>query len=206
MVAAGAAVVVVTGCSGPSLPEPPTVVTGIPASWLERTTEGWPDSDGRNATVPVLGDGECLLVDAPPELLGRTAEITQAGWGPYGDSDPDEAFRYVCDLWAEDAYAGSLQLIKAGSDDEARQTLQQFTDQPSTDVQDNSVEAVRSGELDVQVLSRWYPTNPQGEYQALYFDQAAGAIAILEINSLDEDQYDQLSPQQVADALVASFE
>ncbi|MBM9468787.1 hypothetical protein [Nakamurella leprariae] len=188
------------------MPEPPTAVTGIPVSWIERTTQGWPDSDGHGATMPVLGRGDCLLADAPPELLGRTAEITDVGWGPYGDdSASDTAFRYVCDLWAPDAYAGSLQLIKTGSDDQARETVEQFTDQPSTDVQDNSVETVQSGELDVQVLSRWYPTNPQGEYQALYFDEAAGAIAVLEVNSLDEDQYGQLSPRQVADALVASF-
>ena len=31
------------------------------------------------------------------------------------------------------------------------------------------------------------------------------AVAVLKINSLDEDQYAQTSPQQVADALVATF-
>jgi hypothetical protein len=204
-VAAGAAVVL-AGCSGPSLPEPPTVVTGIPASWVQRTTDGWPDSDGHDSSVPVLEDGDCLLTDDLPELLGRTAEVTDVGWGPYGDdSSSDTAFRYVCDLWAEDAYAGQLQLIKVDTAEEAQQTVDEFVEQPSTDVQDNTVATVRSGDLDVHVLSRWYPTNPQGEYQAMYFDQAARAVAVLEINSLDEDQYGKTSPQQVADALVASF-
>lgn len=198
--------VVLVGCSGPSLPQPPTVVTGIPASWVQRTTEGWPESAGHDASVPVLENGDCLLTDDVPELLGRTAEVTSVGWGPFGDdSSSDTAFRYVCDLWAEDAYAGELQLIKADSAAQAQATVDEFVDQPSTDVQDNSVATVRSGSIDVQVLSRWYPTNPQGLYRAMVHDLAASAVVVLEINSLDADQYAETSPQQIADALVATF-
>jgi hypothetical protein len=204
--AAAGAAVVLAGCSGPSLPVPPTVITGIPTSWIQRTTEGWPGSAGHDASVPVLEDGGCLLTDDLPEILGRTAEFTSVGWGHYGDdSSSDTAFRYVCDLWAEDAYSGELQLIKADTAAQAQQTVDQFVDQPGTDVQDNSIETVRSGTFEVQVLSRWYPTNPQGLYQAMIYDEAASAVATLEINSLDEDQYARISPQQVADALVATF-
>ena len=165
---AAAAMVVLVGCSGPLLPEPPMVLTGIPVSWVQRTMQGWPGSAGHDSSVPVLEDGDCLLTDDFPELLGRTAEVTERGLGSDGDdSSSDTAFRYVCDLWAEDAYAGELQLIKADTSAQAQQTVDDFLDQPSTDVQDNSVTTVRSGGFDVQVLSRWYPTNPQGLYQAM---------------------------------------
>ena len=194
-----------SGCSGPSVPPVPA---GVPASWVQRTSDGWPASDGHASSVPVLQRGSCLLADAPPELLGRSAEFTDVGWGPDSDaggSTEDTAFRYVCDFWAEDAYAGELQLLKANSPALAQRTVDEFVDQTSSSVQDNSVQTVRSGDMDVHVLSRWYPTNPQGMYQAMIYDRTAVAVAVLEINSLDETQYAQTSPQQVADALVASF-
>jgi hypothetical protein len=205
--AAAVAAMILAGCSGPSLPGRPMVVTGVPSSWVQRTTEGWPGSAGRDSTMPVLEDGDCLLTDDLPQMLGRTAEVTSVGWGPYGDdSSSDTAFRYVCDFWAEGAYAGDLQLLKADTAAQAQQILDDFTDQPSTDVQDNTVVTVRSGDFDVQVLSRWYPTNPQGLYQAVIYDRAASAVVSLEINSLDEEQYADTSPQQVADALVATLQ
>ena len=206
--AAGAVsvITVVSGCSGPALPEPPQ---GIPASWVQRTTQGWPESDGYRSSVPVLERGSCLLAETPPRLLGRTAEVTSVGWGPYSDegesSSANTAFRYVCDFWAEDAYAGELQLIKPDTAAQAQRIVDEFLDQPSTTQQDNAVETVRSGDLDVHVLSRWYPTNPQGLYQAVVHDPAAGAVAVLEINSLDEAQYAETSPQDVAGALVAAL-
>lgn len=202
---AAAAAIVMTGCSGPPVPQLPT---GIPASWMQRTSDGWPESDGYASSIPVLQRGPCLLTDPAPELLGRSAEFTDVGWGPYGDgggSTGGTAFRYVCDFWAKDAYAGELQLIKADTPALAQRTVDEFLDQTSTSVQDNSVQTVRSGNLDVHVLSRWYPTNPQGMYQAMVYDPTAAAVAVLEVNSLDETQYAQTSPQQVADALVAAF-
>lgn len=198
--------VLVTACSSPSEPEPPAE-PGIPASWVQRTTEGWPGSDGHGSSIPVLTRGSCLLAETPPQVLGRTAEVVDVGWGPYGDDSGtgDTAFRYVCDFLAADAYAGELQLIKAGTPAQAQRTVEEFTNQTSTTQQDNTVQTVRSGGLDVHVLSRWYPTNPQGMYQAMVFDPKVVAVAVLEINSLDETRYRQTSPQQVADALVASF-
>ncbi|WP_157970659.1 hypothetical protein [Nakamurella deserti] len=156
--------------------------------------------------MPVLQSGSCLLADTPPELLGRTADVTDVGWGPFGDDDADDtSYRYVCDFWADGDYAGQLQLIKADSAAQAQRTVDDFLDRPSTTQQDNSVQTLRSGELDVHVLSRWYPTNPQGLYQAMYFDPAALAVVVLEVNSLDESRYAQTSPQQIADALVSTF-
>lgn len=197
----GAAVVV--GCSSPSLPGQASL-PGIPKAWLSSTAEGWPESDGRASSVPVLGDGPCLLGDDAPEFTGATTRFTDVGWGPYGDGD--ESYRYLCSFWAEEAgFAGELQLIQAGTPEEAQETLDLFLDQPSTGVQENTVETVRSGPFDVHVLSRWYPTNPQGLFQAMYVDESARAIAVLEINSLDADVYDATSPQQIADLLVATF-
>jgi hypothetical protein len=72
-------------------------------------------------------------------------------------------------------------------------------------VQDNTVEEVTSGDLDLLVLTRWYPTNPQGLYQAIYHDEQADAIVSLEINSLSEEDFAALTPQDVADALVAAM-
>lgn len=88
---------------------------------------------------------------------------------------------------------------------DGQQTLDEFPDQASTAQQENSVSDVTSGKLDLLVLTRWYPTNPQGLYQALYFDEDANALVSLEINSLDEDDFEELTPQDVADALVEAM-
>jgi hypothetical protein len=201
-VAATCLITLLTSCSTTGDGDPADV-TGIPEAWLTATQEGWPSSRGYGGDVPVLSRGECLLGDETPDLLGGGAEHTDSGWGGYGD-DPD-GYRYVCSIWKRDVYSGDLQLLRAVSPTDAEQTVEEFRSQPSTGVQDNTVEEVTSGDLDLLVLTRWYPTNPQGLYQAIYHDEQADAIVSLEINSLSEEDFAALTPQDVADALVAAM-
>lgn len=178
----------------------PGSVTGVPERWRTATAEGWPSSAGHGSSAPVMSREKCLLADTPPEILGETGKFTDSGWGPFGDGAT--GYRYICNLWKPDAYAGELQLIHAASPDAAASTVEEFRTQKSSRVQENTVTEVTSGKLDLWVLTRWYPTNPQGRYQALYHDENSDTIVTLEINSLDEKQFATLTPQQVADALV----
>lgn len=54
----------------------------------------------------------------------------------------------------------------------------------------------------MSVLTRWYPTNPQGLYAALYHDEEAQVLVEFEINSLDEADFDAFSAQETAETLV----
>ncbi|MDQ0734661.1 hypothetical protein [Arthrobacter agilis] len=192
-----------SGCSGGTETDD---VTGIPASWLEKTADGWTASDAFGGDMPVLTRERCQLGDVVPDVLGEKPEITDSGWGSYGD-DPEAAdsYRYVCDFWSEGRFAGSLQLIHAADPATAEQTLEDFVSQIDTTDQDNTVTTVRVGQLDVHVLARWYPTNPQGEYQALYLDTENNALAVFEVNSLKDDDYAEYSDTRVAEDLVTAL-
>lgn len=206
----GLTVLALTACSsgttdGPDLTPTSDATTaatadGVPEEWLEATAEGWPDSQGYGGSAPVLTRDPCLLLDTAPEVLGSVAEVTDTGWGGY--SGGDDAYRYVCTLWSPDEYSGQVQLIQTDAAS-AQATIDDFVSQTDTSVQDNTVETVESGGVEVHVLTRWYPTNPQGEYQAVYLDEEHDAILTYEVNSLDEDDFDALSPQEVADTLTA---
>lgn len=206
--AAGLATLALTGCGSDAPDGPPSgsgsvtteaTAEGIPAEWLEATAEGWPDSQGFGGSTPVLTRDPCLLLDTAPEALGSAPEITDTGWGGY--SRGEDSYRYVCGFLSPDEYSGQVQLIQTDAES-AQATIDDFDSQSDTDVQDNTVETVESGGLEVHVLTRWYPTNPQGEYQAVYLDEEHDAIVTFEVNSLDEEDFDALSPQQVADRLV----
>lgn len=178
----------------------PATADGIPEEWLEATAEGWPGSKGYGGSTPVLTRDPCLLLDSAPEVLGSSPETTDTGWGGY--SGGEDSYRYVCGFWSPDQYSGQVQLIQTDAAS-AQATIDDFDSQSDTDVQDNTVETVESGGLEVHVLTRWYPTNPQGEYQAVYLDEAHDAIFTFEVNSLDEEDFDALTPQDVADLLVS---
>ena len=90
----------------------------------------------------------------------------------------------------------------ASSAAEALAAYDDFNNTTSTPEQDNTVETVTSGNLEVLGLTRWYPTNPQGYYSAMYFDEDAQALFTIEINSLTKENFDAISPQDVADLLV----
>ncbi|WP_311477972.1 hypothetical protein [uncultured Gulosibacter sp.] len=175
-------------------------VTQIPESWLQQTADGWESSDGYGLEYPVLSEGECLLAEKMPRILDKRAKITNVGWGSYANDT--EGYRYICDFWRRDMYAGDLQIIQASNSADAQAAYDEFKNTPSTPEQDNTVETVTSGNLEVLVLTRWYPTNPQGYYSALYYDEDAQALFIIEINSLSKENFDALSPQDVADLLV----
>lgn len=204
---AGLAALLLASCSSGTADDPgpasPTTAAatadGIPEEWLEATAEGWPGSRGYGGSSPVLTQDPCLLLDAVPEVAGSVPELTRAGWGGY--SGGDDAYRYVCSLWSPDEYAGQVQLIQTDAPS-AQATVDDFVSQTDTPDQDNTVETVESGGLEVHVLTRWYPTNPHGAYQAVYLDEERDAIVTFEVNSLDEEDFDALSPQAVADTLV----
>ena len=204
---AGLAALLLASCSSGTADDPgpaPATSTaatadGIPEEWLEATAEGWPDSGGYGGSTPVLTPDPCLVLDAVPEVVGSVPELTNAGWGGY--SGGDDSYRYVCGFWSPDEYSGQVQLIQTDAAS-AQATIDDFDSQSDTSDQDNTVETVESGGLEVHVLTRWYPTNPQGEYQAVYLDEEHDAIIGFEVNSLDEEDFDALSPQAVADTLV----
>ncbi|PJI95120.1 hypothetical protein [Luteimicrobium subarcticum] len=196
------------GCSGDDDAAPDlAAVTGVPAAWIADTGAGWPESAGFGGAIPVLGSGTCLLGDEPPEILGERGRFTDQGFGGFGaDRSATDQYRYLCELWDEDEYAGSLQLMRVADDATGRQLMATFDAQTSTSQQDNTVTHETSGQVSVSVLARTYPTNPDnGEYIAQYYDASGGAVVTLEINSLDAEQRDELSAQQAADALVAAM-
>lgn len=178
---------VATGCA--STPDPASV-TGIPEPWLQDTADGWAESEAFGGNAPVLSNDPCELGDAVPGIVDEDPTITDSGWGSYGD-DPTatDSYRYLCDFWSKGRYAGSLQLIQAPDSATADQTLQLFVSRTDTADQENTVTTVQAGQLEVHVLARWYPTNPQGEYQAMYLDTAHHALVVLEVNSLSSTDF-----------------
>ena len=196
-------VLLLAGCSGG--PDPDSVI-GIPSDWLQDTADGWPDSDAFGTDIPVYDDSDCVLGDVVPDILGDEPDAVDSGWGSYGDdASAAGAYRYVCEFFVEDRYAGSLQLIQAPDAATAATTLDEFANQTDTTEQDNTVTTVEVGRLEMQVLARWYPTNPQGEYQAMYVDADHDAIVVLEVNSLDEDDYGSYSDDQAAQDLLEAL-
>lgn len=175
-------------------------VSQIPESWLQQTADGWESSDGYGQQYPVLSEGDCLLADQMPRILDKRPRFTDVGWGSFASDD--DGYRYICDFWRRDLYAGELQLIQASSAADAQAVYDDFKNTTSIPEQDDTVETVTSGDLEVLVLTRWYPTNPQGYYSAMYFDEDAQALFTIEINSLTKENFDAISPQDVADLLV----
>lgn len=154
----------------------------------------------------MLSYERCQLEGFAPSMLDETPEITSTGWGSYGDdSEAADSYRYLCDFWADGRYAGTLQLIQASDPATADQTLQLFLSQTDTDVQDNTVTTVQAEEVEVHVLKRWYPTNPQGQYEAMYVDTENNAIVVLEVNSLDETDFAEYSEEEIAEDLVSAL-
>lgn len=195
-------VAVLSACTSGDQPDAGSVA-GIPQAWLTATADGWPSSDAHGGDIPVLTSEKCLLGDQTPQVLGGGAEFTDSGWGAYGSSQ--SGYRYLCSFGKSGSFSGQLQLLRASSAAEASQTLTELRTQKSTAQQDNSVQEVTSGQLHLVVLKRWYPTNPQGRYEALYLDDAANALVSLEVNSLSKADFAAVTPQEVADALVQTM-
>ncbi len=178
-------------------------VTGIPKDWLQATAEEWPESDGHDASMPVLARGECVTFDGGVEILGAEPEITDVGYGHLKLSDSDEDYRYACGLRDPDHYAGSFQILKVTDLAAAQRLVDGSMDNADSSAQENSTTTVEVDGLTIHVLKRWYPMNPHGEFHAMYVDEQALAVAALEVNSLDRDDFDAYSERQVAEDLVA---
>lgn len=183
------------GCSGEAEPAEPA--SEIPAAWLEVTAEGWPDSPAHGSHDPVVTRDPCLLTEEA-HARGRTARTDLSGWGAYGaDIAADDVYRYVCQFRG-DGLRAQLQVIQAGSGDDAQTTVEEFLDQPSTSVQENEPTTVRVGEVDVHVNHRVYPGTGTARATALFHDEPADAIAMLEIVSLAAADLADYPPEQVA--------
>lgn len=187
-----------TGCAGNGPGPQQHPVTGVPGPWLEKTAEGWPKSDGYGSSVPVIQQDDCLLESQVSEIAGHKPDMSNTGWGPYGDGD--EGYRYLCEFASRGNYAGEVQIMR-GDEATITDTVDDFKATESTDVQDNSVEPVTVEGVEFLVLTRWYPTNPQGMYQALYHDENANALVTLEVNSLSEEDFESLGAEGAAKAL-----
>lgn len=176
-------------------------ITSIPSEWLSETADGWPDSDGYDASMPVMNrSDDCLLNDSLPKIAGDEPEVTDAGWGGLGENK--DSYRYICGLHSSGNYAGSVELMQASDAAAAENIVDDIRSQPSTSDQENTVTEETAGKLDMVVVERWYPTNPQGAYFAAFHDEEAEAVVQLEINSLDKADFDSMTAQDAADALL----
>lgn len=180
-----------------------TGVHGIPKKWLATTSHAWPDSDGFKASTPVLSSGDCATYDGSVTIAGARPAISDVGYGPLGSAATTSAYRYVCEFDDSDHYAGSFQIIKATDRAEAEEVLDNSMDDTDTSVQTNDVTTVTAGGVKVHVLKRWYPTNPQGMYEAVYLDQNRSALAVLEVDSLDKAHFASYTEKDVAADLIA---
>ena len=160
----------------------------------------YPGSEGYGEQVPVLSRADCAVIDSVPEFLGVVAGTPSTGYGHYGFGA--ESYRYVCDLWAPDKYVMVFQVLQAGGDMEGPLAIEGLLNEPSTEVQENSATTVTSGGLEVHVQSTWYPTNPQGAFSALHYDQETESMVMVDIKSLRVEDYEATTPQQIADLLV----
>lgn len=177
--------------------------TGIPQTWLDATAEGWPLSDGYTASMPVLGRGECVAYDGRVTIAGARPKVTDVGYGAIGRGDREHQYRYICELWNPDHYAGRFQLVKVPDEATGDEFVTNSMDDRDTSVQINDTTVVTSRGLDVHVLKRWYPTNPQGMYTAIYFDRQRLALVALEINSLSESDFARYTESDIAADLAA---
>ena len=196
-----ASILFLTGCGSSGIDA--DEVSGVPEDWITTTKEGWPESDSFGSSTPVLSRGDCELLDDAPEILGSTPDFTDTGWASLGSDPSDEnAYRYRCSIWSKDNYAGSIELLHPGSDTGAQDVIADFKHQPNSAVQDNTVTTETVNDLEVHVVERWYPTNPQGRYFALFHDEDAGVLVQLDLNSLDKADFDAFSAQKAADTLI----
>lgn len=199
-----AIVALATGCSA-SGGISPEEVTQVPESWIADTAEGWPSSDAFGASMPVLSKDSCELISEKqlPEILGEKPEITNSGWGPLGrDHSSEDSYTYECSIWSSGNYAGSLRLLHPQDAAQAESIVSDFDQQRSIPEQENTVTQEEAYGLTMSVLTRWYPTNPQGLYAALYHDEEAQVLVEFEINSLNEADFDAFSAQETAETLV----
>ncbi|WP_120003269.1 hypothetical protein [Nesterenkonia muleiensis] len=179
----------------------------VPHSWLAATSEEWPSTEGFASYNAVsTQDDQCHLLNEVPDFLGHAADITRAAWGGFGQSpDNPEAYRHICQFHSPDNYAGTIALIQGSTPDEIQEFIDDFLDQPDIPEQDNDVMSLEVDGVEMHALQRWYPTNPSphGEFQAIFHDSEADAVAYLEVNSLYDDDFDNYSHELIAEDLIS---
>jgi len=203
VLSAMAATACTAAIGGQPAPVPTTIVS---SAWIDRAAAAWPESDGHAAGVMFSSnDTDCTLDGGDITVLGVDATWLDVGYGPDPTGEDIGAFVHRCGLWDRDThrFAGSVELHRFTNLDVMRDFVAEFSLQGDTAVQDNEVAAVQSGRYPMQTLRRWYPTNPQGMYQALVEDRPQGVVIVLEVNSLSGADFRATSAQQVADVLAA---
>jgi hypothetical protein len=229
------AALLAAGCSGapgtapPGGPDPapPPARTVVPTAWLDAAAAAWPGSDGSKNRVMVFGGArQCALGDQRVHVRDAELRWSGSGYGPvvpgaagvYGQQAPGAAagdgFVHLCRLslsrtpsaGVPSRAAGDVVLTRYPDAAALRSAVAGFRNQRDTPVQDNEVGPVTSGRYGVDVLRRWYPTNPQGAYQAMVVDEPQRATVVLELNSLSRHDFDALSAQQAADVLTDFLE
>jgi hypothetical protein len=190
----------------------PPAPTVVPTAWIDAATKAWPDSDGRKDGVMVLaGARQCALGDERVRVLGTEFRWDMSGYGPL-DSGAGSADSFVhrCNLsdtqhlpgdFTPGRAAGEVVLTRYPDIAGVQEGVARFRSQTDTPVQDNEVTRLTSGRYTVEALRRWYPTNPQGLYQAMVVDEQQRATLLLEVNSLSRGDFEASSAQKVADAL-----
>ena len=193
---------------------PPAAATVIPTAWIDAATKAWADSDGRKADVMVVAEGaarQCVLGDEPVRVLGTEFTWDSSGYGPLDPATgTDVSFVHQCTL--SDAHhlpgdftparaAGEVALTRYADLTHLQKAVARFRSQTNTPVQNNEVTHLTSGRYTVEALRRWYPTNPQGLYDAMVVDEQQRASLLLEVNSLSRTDFETASAQKVADAL-----
>lgn len=216
-----ATALLLAGCSGSSDTPPvaradgvaPPASTVVPTAWIDATTAAWPESDGSRTGVMVLGGArQCALGDERVRLLDTEFGWYESGYGPVdARASSADSFVHRCglrdtgrrsgDYDTPGRAAGGVTLTHYADAVGVQEEVARFRAQTDTPVQDNEVTRLTSGRYAVEALRRWYPTNPQGLYQAMVVDEQQRTTLLLEVNSLSRADFEATSAQQVADAL-----
>ncbi|MFD6795541.1 MULTISPECIES: hypothetical protein [Prauserella salsuginis group] len=175
-------------------------VDGIPQQWLTATADGWEGSKGQaNGVLTVDHDSDCLVLPDGATLEGQPLTPDGAGWGPEGDA----GYRYQCETETDDHIATSLSLIRLDDAAAVDEYVAGFLATGDSSVQDNTTETLTARGAEVHVLVTEYITNPKAgsDYTAVFADPESSALVELEVSSLDDDERERYSTQNVADDL-----
>jgi hypothetical protein len=152
----------------------------------------------------VLGGArQCALGEELVRVLDLEFRWDGSGYGPLDrGAATSAAFVHRCDMsisrppaagGAPRHAVGEVVLTRYPDVARLQESVAAFRSQPDTPVQDNEITPVSSGRYPVDALRRWYPTNPQGLYQAMVVDEPQRVTLVLEVNSLSREDFDAMS-------------
>jgi hypothetical protein len=211
------AVVLLAGCSGsgdtpqgsPSTDrEAPPARTLIPTFWIDDAARSSSEASNRGFEFEIgSGARHCVLGNQPIRVLDLGLTWHYTGFevvNPATDKTAD--FVHRCELSQPDRLTGEVTLARYPDVANLQGSVDRFRSRTDTPVQDNEVGQVTSGRYRVDTLRRWYPTNPQGLYQAMVVDEQQRATLLLEVSALSREDFEATSAQKVADALTDFLE